>query len=296
MVYYAGGRYRLDLVCVSRWGSGEPEATVALTLEPRASRASTEPSVAYAGAIDVTPAVGGNTILVGGTRWHARWLGPAGPQMHWDAATPWSRRASAPIIAGGLAYGAGRDHLDTTVVQAVDLASGSQVWRSAVGEGPFDRPVADGGEVFVAAGALHVLDARDGSPLWTVAAERDWHGAIAVTPTHVVGTACRLPTAPAGDERPEWRYTVLCVDRRTRAIAWTFTDETRWASAGVVVAGDTVYSIGHDDGHGTLYAVDLAAGRLRWRADLGRSGGLPAVADGLVFASTMDGWVYAYGA
>jgi outer membrane protein assembly factor BamB len=64
----------------------------------------------------------------------------------------------------------------------------------------------------------------------------------------------------------------------------------------VVVADGTVYSIGHDDARGTLYAVDLATGRLRWRADLGRTSGLPTVAGGRVYTSTMDGVLAAFDA
>lgn len=40
--------------------------------------------------------------------------------------------------------------------------------------------------------------------------------------------------------------------------------------------------------------IDLATGRLRWRAELGRTGGLPAVAGGLVHTSTMDGVLAAF--
>jgi outer membrane protein assembly factor BamB len=296
LVHYAGGRHSLDLVSVSRWGSGEPEVTFSLTLEPRPSRASREPSAAYAGAMDVTPVIGGGAIVVSGKQLHARWLGPTGPQMHWDAEPPWYRRAAAATVAGALVYGAGHDYRDETVVQAVALAAGSPVWQTRLGEGPVGRPVVDGGEVFVPAGTLHVLDPRDGAPLWTVAAEREWLGAVAVTPAYVVGTTCRLAAPHAGDDRPQWCFTVVCVDRRTRGIAWTFTAPERSASAGVVVADGTVYSIGHDDARGTLYAVDLATGRLRWRADLGRTSGLPTVAGGRVYTSTMDGVLAAFDA
>jgi outer membrane protein assembly factor BamB len=157
-----------------------------------------------------------------------------------------------------------------------------------------NRPAVDRGELFVAGRSLVALDPGTGDVLWSTQTEREYTGAIAVTDTYVVGAAGRLGEPVPGDDRPEWCFTVVCVDRRTRTVAWTFAVDTRMASSGVVIADGVVYSVGYDDRSATLYALDLDTGRLGWQADIGRSSALPAVAGAMVYVSNMEGKVSAF--
>jgi outer membrane protein assembly factor BamB len=292
-VYYAGGERSLDLVCLPRWGSGEREASFTLTLHKAESRYST--SYAYHGRVDVTPVIAGKTVIVAGDWLHARWLGPTGPQAHWDTMIrAMTNEQTAPAVDDHAVYIVLRDYYESLQVHVYDLATGSERWRLSMPGVTANRPVVEGGELFVAGRSLLALDPSAGTELWSVQTEREYIGAIAATATHVVGATGRLADLVPGDDRPEWSYTVVCVDRRTRTVAWTFTDETRLASSGVAIADGVVYSVGHDDHGGTLYALELATGRLAWQVDIGRSSALPAVAAGLVCVSNMEGKVAAF--
>jgi outer membrane protein assembly factor BamB len=234
-------------------------------------------------------------VLVAGDWLHARWLGPTGPQAHWD--TPiraMTEELSSPAVDASAVYVVLRTTYQGNEVRAFDLAGGSQRWQAPVLGVSVNRPAVDGGELFVAGRSLQALDPRTGAEQWSVQTEREYVGAIAVTATHVVGTTGPLPDPQPGDDRPEWCFTVVCVDRRTRTVAWTFSAEARLASSGVTIADGVVYSVGYDDHAGTLFALDLATGRLTWQADVGRSSSLPAVAGGTVYVSNMEGKVSAF--
>lgn len=292
-VYYAGGHRSIDLICLPRWGTGDREATFTMTLDRAESRLST--SAAYHGRVDTTPVIAGKTVLVAGDRLHARWLGPTGPQAHWDTMIrAMSEERSAPAVDDRAVYVVLRRTFESLLVVAFDLAAGTESWRVPASGIAANRPAVDGGELFVAGRSLVALDPDTGAELWSVQTEREYTGAIAVTATDVVGATGRLVELKPGDDRPEWSFTVVCVDRRTRSVAWTFTAEARMASSGVVVTDGVVYSVGHDERGGTLYAVDLATGHLGWQADVGRSGALPAVAGGMVYVSNMEGMVSAF--
>jgi len=292
-VYYAGGRRSIDLICLPRWGSGDREATFTVTLDEAESRFSTSP--AYLGRVDTTPVVAGKTVLVAGDALHARWLGPTGPQAHWDTRTRGMFEIqSAPAVDDRAVFVVVCSRFQGLLVLAFDLATGAQLWRAQVPGVAVNRPAVEGGELFVAGRSLVAVDPGTGVELWSVPTGREYTGAIAATATHVVGATGRLARPVPDDDRPEWCFTVVCVDRRTRAVAWTFTAETRMTSSGVTITDGVVYSVGHDDRGGTLYALDLATGRLSWQAEVGRSSALAAVAGGMVYVSNMEGKVTAF--
>jgi outer membrane protein assembly factor BamB len=236
--------------------------------------------------VDTTPVIAGTTVLVAGEKMHARRLGP---QPGWDAAIrAMSEERSAPAAGDRAAYVVLRHTFEGLLVLAFDLATGAELWRARASGFEANRPAVDGGDLFVAGRSLVALDPDTGAERWSVRTDREYTGAIAVTATHVVGATGRLAGLEPGDDRPEWSFTVVCVDRRTRAVA------ERMAFSGVTVADGVAYTVGHDDRGGTLYAVDVATGRLVWRSDVGPSSALPAVAGGMMYVSNMDGEVLAF--
>ncbi|GCD97034.1 outer membrane protein assembly factor BamB family protein [Embleya hyalina] len=265
---------------------------------------------AYAGWADTTPVIADGRLFVAEDRLRAWRLTPSGPRPDWEgylpgAATPRSR----PVVVAGRVFVAvvnvDDDHRDTSAVHVFDVATGEHVrgvGDSMDGVSPTDADlevagaaqdlVAHGGELFVPAAALTVFDAASGTRRWSVATERRWTGSIAVTADWILGTTCHLasPTRSAG---PEWRYTMVGVDRRRRELAWTLAIPDRLASRGVVVDGRMAYSVGYDDRDATLYAVDLSTGTLRWQYPLGRSTCLPAASEGTAYVSTADGTLLA---
>ncbi|HEX5506067.1 MAG TPA: serine/threonine-protein kinase [Thermomicrobiales bacterium] len=94
------------------------------------------------------------------------------------------------------------------------------------------------------------------------------------------------PAGAAGAAEPAERLEPLPVEER---LAWTVTtgDEVRGTGT---IAGDAVLIGSYD---GTLYAIDVAAGLVRWRHPTARGiCGTPAVAGDLAIVGSEDGAVY----
>ncbi len=292
LVHYCGGNRGLDLVAFNEHASGEADV---VSVHPvGADRVRYNSSGAYGGWADTTPVLTDERVLVAEDKLYAWRLTPSGPESDWDAYLPgpWTPRSRPVVVSDRVYVAVGEDYRDTSAVQAFDIATGEPVRKEIEVTGTAQDLVADGDELFVAADALTVFDSATGATRWSVATERQWSGAIGVTGDWVVGTTCRLPPA-SPTEGPEWQYTMVGIDRHRREVAWTFTAPERLASRGVILDGQTAYSVGYSDHDATLYAVDLITGVLQWQHPLGRSTCLPAVADATVYVSTADGAVLA---
>lgn len=98
----------------------------------------------------------------------------------------------------------------------------------------------------------------------------------------------------------DWTGTVSSFVARTGKLAWTFRSEGKVKSA-VAISGNKLF-FGSYDHH--VYALNLATGKLVWRADAQNRGflsrgtfyGGPAVAYGRVYIGSTDGKVYSFGA
>jgi outer membrane protein assembly factor BamB len=165
--------------------------------------------------------------------------GPAPPyRTRWTFTSPDGSGLSGAVVVDGLAISVGR-----ASVYAVDVATGEVAWDVARADGPVSSPAIASGRrltlLFVDGGA-----STTPSPSPTPA-----DGSPSPSPDDGAEAAgASLVAIGLEDQREVWRVP-LGADSRS----------------GVTVDGDIAY-VGDQDG--TLYAVDVADGRVRWTSEM----------------------------
>ena len=245
------------------------------------------------GPVRSTPAVAGGRIYFGSGDGRIYAVDLQGRPL-WVSDTG-AAVSSSPAVVGGRVYAQNRDG----VVLALSADDGKIVWRAQTGiDVPFEwgfesgdmyvsSPVVVDGLVLVGSGDghLYALDAASGKGKWRVQ------------------TGGRVRSSPAVSDGIVYvgsmDGSVYAAELATGALRWRFDTEGRSLSSArfgydrksvqssPAVADGLVY-IGARDG--SLYAIDAATGKQRWRADHGGSWvlGAPAVWDGKVFAGSSD--------
>lgn len=185
------------------------------------------------------------------------------PEGTWTFKPRSGEVTGGPIVSGGLLF-ATDDYTDKGLT-ALDPKTGEQRWRTVdVHTSGAADPlhVIAGGRVVYACGlnSFKGIDQANGSSLWTVQADL-----ITMDPQPVVGGGLLF----CGGRQPE--EGLVAYDALTGQRRWGFnTGESVYANP--AAAGTTVY-IG--TGRGTVFAVEIATGRARWRHTLRSSGQLP---------------------
>ena len=250
---------------------------------------------ATGGSVRSSPAILDGTVYVGSTDGSPYALAEADGRLRWryDAG---SAVSSSAAVGGGLVYAQSYDG----EVFALRATDGRPVWRRSLGPA---LPLAWGhesGDVYRSSaalagthllvggidGGLYSLDARTGTIIWRLqTGGRIWSSpAVGAGAVYVGSLDGRLYKA----------------DLRSGALRWTFaTDGAALASgdfgydrrsiqSSPSVADGVVY-VGSRDG--TLYAVDTASGRMRWRFDnsVFWSNTSPAIAGGTIYDGNSDG-------
>jgi outer membrane protein assembly factor BamB len=220
----------------------------------------------------------------------------AAPEKLWSVA--WRRQVVPPQLLewrpqelGGPAI----DPLSGNVVlgtrdgwlHAYDRA-GRRLWEVEAGGAFGAAPLVEGDSVFAGSsgGTLYALDRTSGAVRWTYEAHED----LGTTPAAGGGVVLVMTL----------QDTLLAVDRRTGAWKWHHRRETREGftirgAAGALVAGDLAIGAYSD---GTVVALDLATGAVRWERKIAPAGDFVDV-DGLrvqggrLFAAAYSGAVYA---
>ncbi|PSP54353.1 cell surface protein/ lipoprotein [Halobacteriales archaeon QS_1_67_19] len=200
----------------------------------------------------------------------------------WTASTE-DRAVSAPAVRDGRVY------VNSDSIAALDAADGADRWANAVYHRSGSTPaIADGVVVAASKFALFALDAAEGTERWaaTFGGRRLDAPAVVDDTIYVVSTDRHVPFEASlhalglDDGRERWRASI---------------GELTMPPFVPAVADGTVYV-----GKERLFALDAAAGRVRWTADPGGTFGPPAVADGTVFVGSRQqgnaGAVFAYDA
>jgi outer membrane protein assembly factor BamB len=195
-----------------------------------------------------------------------------------------------PATEGAIAMFRGDPaHLGVAETEA-GAAYGGLLWRVRLGAPVRSSPIVAGGVVYIGAsdGRLRAIDATSGDVLWATEA-----GAPIDATAAVAGDLVLIATR--GGE-------FLAFDRASGEVRWRVRagEELPLAWEGMsgdlytaspAVAGDVGIFGGGD---GTVTAIDLDSGDVRWRfATGGRVRSSPAVADGVVYAGSADGSLYA---
>jgi len=172
---------------------------------------------------------------------------------------------ASPTLKNRILYVAG---LDATL-SALDAETGIPTW-SAEGNGLVanQSPVVDGGRVFQMRDdhTLTAYDALNGEQLWT-------------TEAFSVGTMA----AAYGMLFFSWYPNVVALDQATGAQVWTAPVATSASAAAPAVADGLVFVT-----HSQLWALDAWTGAVVWSVPATSALG-PTVANGVVYASSLDG-------
>jgi outer membrane protein assembly factor BamB len=127
-----------------------------------------------AGEIATPPAVAHGIVVVGNRGTEVVGMRAESGEVVWRVSTGTSWAESAPVIADGVAYFGSSlgGH-----VSAVDVATGTLLWRTTVGGLPWARPSVSEGEVYVTAprtevqrpwlSSTYALDRATGAIMWT---------------------------------------------------------------------------------------------------------------------------------
>jgi eukaryotic-like serine/threonine-protein kinase len=245
------------------------------------------------GPVRSTPAVAGGRIYFGSSDGNVYAVDLEG-KLLWTANTG-AAVSSSPAVAGGRVFVQTRKGL----VLALSAEDGKVAWRAQTGE---DAPLDWGyenGDMYVSSpavvegtvllgsgdGHLYALDAETGRGKWRVE------------------TGGRVRSSPAVSDGTVYvgslDGSVYAADLATGALKWRFDTQGHGLSSArfgydrksiqssPAVADGLVY-IGARDG--SLYAIDAATGKQKWRADHGGSWVItgPAVRDGKVFVGSSD--------
>lgn len=202
-------------------------------------------------------------------------------ELAWSVQTEGSL-FSTPIVVEGVVYVAGHVGVtDGAGLYAYDAATGQEIWtRRDGGQPPSDLVVADG-KLYVSFLNDHILrayDASTGELLWEVPGPTQ-------SPTVVDGVVYA-----ADHLRSLW-----AIDAQTGRKIWVAHAPLGGYGFGLAVADRTVYVGGSDlDGTSPIYAYNASTGALMWRTETGGAvDPTPAVANGMVYASSGDQLFYA---
>ncbi len=214
---------------------------------------------------------------------------------------------AGPSVAGGVVY-VGADDQN---LYALNAATGAKLWSFNAGTPIVNAPAVVGGVVYLGAGALYALSASDGKQLWSglataagvsaspaVSGGRVFVGAytpgVRGTPNFYAFNAAGCGAAYCS---PQWSAVV--------GLPPAAVGELDGIQSSAAVDAGSVY-IGAPDGK--LYALDPSNGAVRWAGPTHGSQitaqqpnptpieSSPAVANGVVYVSSFDGYLYAYAA
>jgi eukaryotic-like serine/threonine-protein kinase len=162
-----------------------------------------------------------------------------------DVGSGYDYKQSSPAIAEGVIYvGSGAGELD-----AVEAATGKQLWSFKTGGRVRSTPVVADGKVYVGDGngSLHALDAKTGAELWSQP-----------------GCDVPSPAVSGGSVYCGGRGTfeVRAWDVLTGELRWQFPIGHSWVDSSPVIDGGSLYN-GSSDAS-TLFALDPATGAQKW--------------------------------
>lgn len=213
----------------------------------------------------------------------------------WRQSAPGSVSFSSPaVVEGRLVVGIiGRYNTTSQItydppygVLALDAHAGAPLWFHPTNDSVAASPAVAGDSVYVPSkdGHVYALDLVDGSLRWArdvptgVSSPAVWNGTL-----YVAGGSFGGPGR------------VTAMDALTGDVRWTFAPNGPVQSSVSYADGTLFFST--NAANGTIYALDATAGRLVWSytpAPAQYILGSPVVADGMVFAPSDNGHVYAF--
>jgi outer membrane protein assembly factor BamB len=223
---------------------------------------------------------------------------------------------SAATVASGVLYFGSW----SLTLYAFDAATGAELWQDHTGADKFSAPAVADGMIFEASpmgnGFVYALDAATRTLRWQAqagnccAAPTVAHGVVYVASNdnfvyafdaatgaqrwrvHTGTENLSTPTVANGVVYfGSYDHFVYALDAATGALRWRF-QTNDWILTAPTVANGVVYVSPMGSDH-YVYALDAATGKLRWRFETGGVIYAPAVANGIAYVGSTDGFLYA---
>jgi outer membrane protein assembly factor BamB len=175
---------------------------------------------------------------------------------------------------------------DDSIVLAIDLDDGAEIWSTSFDGAPYSSFVAAGDALFVAVeDGVMTLDRGTGEITGEIPIDADLTAMTRlIAAEDTLYLHHRDQTAPA----------LLAIDIESEEIIWTY----EYVMNGYLptVSGDTIYVPGIIDEYTDVaVAIDRETGRLRWEAQTGAYDASELIAgDGIVYAPTIGGTLIAF--
>ncbi|MEJ2236935.1 MAG: PQQ-binding-like beta-propeller repeat protein [Gemmatimonadales bacterium] len=250
--------------------------------------------------INSTPAVARGLVVFGSRKgvFHAvdiasgreRWQFETGDVVPWEwGFEGWDAYTSSPVvIATTVVFGAGDG-----VLYALELATGTELWRFRTGGRIRSSPAYGEGVVFVgsADGRAYAVDVGSGTEVW----HHETEGASLRSADFgfdrksiIASPAVAGGTVFVGSRDGH----MYALDQVTGERKWRADHSLSWAMSSPAVLGDRIYS-GTSDGL-FVHSLDVATGEELWRFDAaGYTWSSPAVVDGTVYIGDNGGYLRA---
>src|SRR5947208_1967194 len=172
-------------------------------------------------------------------------------------------------------------------VLSLDAVTGTERWFFPTGGSVAASPAALGPNLIATAkdGIVYALNRSTGALVWQTSVD-----AGISSPAVFGGTVFVGGGAFGGPGR------VVALNSLDGSVKWSFTPNGPVQSSLTYAGGRVVFATNED--HGTIYALDAATGALAWSFEPSPSDyilGSPVVADGVVYAPSDNGHVYALG-
>ena len=279
------------------------------------------------GAVDSSPAIDNGIVYVGSIGGGFYALNATNGEKIWSFTTDWIN--SSPTIVDGVVYFAG-----SHTVYAFNANSGLMLWNYSVDvqfipldpEGIYSSPAVVNGVVYIGSnngldGYLYALNATDGVKLWVYPTE----GWVESPPTvgngmvYIPSEDGNLYALNASNGQKVWSYSNILVkvdygasvafannvvyvlsyypngavealNAKTGVQLWS--SSTTYCEPFPIVVGDVLY-VGSVD---NLFAFNATDGSWLWNSNqTGEILSSPAYANGVVYAQSTNGTIYAFG-
>jgi parallel beta-helix repeat protein len=263
-----------------------------------------------------SPAVANGRVYVGSDDGRVYCLDAATGTQVWNYSTG-SPVSSSPAVVDGKVYVGSYDNK----IYCLDAATGLQAWNYTTGGTVYSSPAVIGGKVFMGSedNKVYCLNAASGMQVWnyTTGSVVDSSPAVVDGKVYVGSNDNRVYCLDAATGLQVWNYTtgnwvgsspavangrvyvgsddgrVYCLDAATGTQVWNYSTGSGVSPSSAAVAGGKVF-VGSSNHN--VYCLDAGTGTQVWNYTTGSVVySSPAVADGVVYVSSEDGSVYAFG-
>lgn len=225
------------------------------------------------GSSQATPPVAYNRILYGGFDKNIYAIYMINGSIKWQyAAGDWIE--STPAISQGVIYAGSNDNK----IYAID-PDGHLRWSYTTGGGIVSSPSVVNGIVYAGSkdNSIYAIDSTDGTLKWS-RKTNDW----------VISSPAVFENKVFVGSNDNYVY---ALDIDTGDVIWNYMTSGRVGSPPIVVRG-ALYS-GSEDG--VIYVISTEDGKLINKYDVGNGIVGLALSDNILFATSRDGYVYAFG-